>query len=545
MEINENSGCNSDGGLNTLIYQEDLEDNEQYLSHPNSNQNRQQVSMFNVASGRHSRLVVVSLALLAAVLLIVDISLGVHYNKLTDNHLTIDDTEHIENEMNKLQDTYKTAIETMKGAKKQLDSEMSRQTLTNWELQHQTKRQDKNNSTINVLLTNNADSASTDGFWIGLRYFPEEESWKWLDGTALVEGKAEQMGIGALTFKHLDKVQLTLKSNRLTKCAKAKDLPISNSAATPLLVEVNYLSNHNDIIRAKLETQAALARERTFHQELKMQLKQTKTVTDGLQRRIETLQTERTNLKANKTSLEENCGRCLPGWILLKSSCYYFSPRVSNSKKNWPDSRADCISHGGDLLVINNLEEQGEKKKEVKSRQTALISPVKMEGRGNSGSFGGTFNKLICEEDAGADEQPPYSNQEKQQVSMSMVRPESRLNHYRLLAGSLAVLAVILLALDIGLGVYYSQLTDGYRTITDINGEVVKLQASYNSAIQSRDEVKKQLDRETSEQQRTKWELDHQKRRSKDYEKQIDKIQLEFATLKSHLPMISESFLKT
>lgn len=55
---------------------------------------------------------------------------------------------------------------------------------------------------------------------------------------------------------------------------------------------------------------------------------------------------------------EENCGRCLPGWILLKSSCYYFSPRVSNSKKNWPDSRADCISHGGDLLVINNLEEQ-------------------------------------------------------------------------------------------------------------------------------------------------------------------------------------------
>lgn len=90
-----------------------------------------------------------------------------------------------------------------------------------------------------------------------------------------------------------------------------------------------------------------------------------------------------------------------------------------------------------------------------------------------------------------------------------------------------------------------SQLTDGYRTITDINGEVVKLQASYNSAIQSRDEVKKQLDRETSEQQRTKWELDHQKRRSKDYEKQIDKIQLEFATLKSHLPMISESFLKT
>lgn len=53
--------------------------------------------------------------------------------------------------MNKLQDTYKTAIETMKGAKKQLDSEMSRQTLTNWELQHQTKRQDKNVAQIDQL----------------------------------------------------------------------------------------------------------------------------------------------------------------------------------------------------------------------------------------------------------------------------------------------------------------------------------------------------------------------------------------------------------
>lgn len=61
-------------------------------------------------------------------------------NRLTDTHLTIDDTEHIENELNKLQETYKTAIKTMKDAKKQVDSEMSRQTQTNWELEHQTKR---------------------------------------------------------------------------------------------------------------------------------------------------------------------------------------------------------------------------------------------------------------------------------------------------------------------------------------------------------------------------------------------------------------------
>ena len=56
---------------------------------------------------------------------------------------------------------------------------------------------------------------------------------------------------------------------------------------------------------------------------------------------------------------EESCGRCRAGWALLKSSCYYFSSKhVPDSKKNWADSRADCIRQGGDLLVINDLQEQ-------------------------------------------------------------------------------------------------------------------------------------------------------------------------------------------
>ncbi|XP_035530695.1 CD209 antigen-like [Morone saxatilis] len=164
-----------------------------------------------------------------------------------------------------------------------------------------------------------------------------------------------------------------------------------------------------------------------------------------------------------------------------------------------------------------------------------------MEDRGNSGgSFDGTYNKLISQEDLSGDEHSLYSNQEKQQVSMSMVRPDSSLNHYKLLTVSLAVLAAILLAADIGLGVYYSRLTDGYRTVTDISSEVAKLQATYNAAIQSRDEAKKQLAKELGEQQLTKWELEHQKRRNTDYERLADKIRMEIAPLKSHMPMIEE-----
>ncbi|KAM8736626.1 asialoglycoprotein receptor 1-like isoform 2-T2 [Acanthopagrus schlegelii] len=144
-------------------------------------------------------------------------------------------------------------------------------------------------------------------------------------------------------------------------CAKAQNnfLQGPNSAANSLVVEVNYLRNQSGINKATLEAQSALAKERTNHFQLKMQVKQQKALTDSFQGRIETLQTQRANLQSNKTTLEENCGRCRPGWIVLKSSCYYFSSRqVANSKKNWLDSRADCIQQGGDLLVINTLEEQ-------------------------------------------------------------------------------------------------------------------------------------------------------------------------------------------
>ncbi|KAF3844798.1 hypothetical protein F7725_007961 [Dissostichus mawsoni] len=143
-------------------------------------------------------------------------------------------------------------------------------------------------------------------------------------------------------------------------------------------------------------------------------------------------------------------------------------------------------------------------------------SAVKMDTE-NAGTFDGSYNKLIHQEDISGDELTLYSNQEQEQVSMSVVRPESSLKHYKRLTVSLAVLAVILLAVDIGLGVYYGKFTDGQDTIMDISAEVAKLQAAYDTAIWHRDEAKKQLAREIREQQITKWELDHQKSRSKDY----------------------------
>ncbi|XP_020485627.1 C-type lectin domain family 12 member B [Labrus bergylta] len=142
-------------------------------------------------------------------------------------------------------------------------------------------------------------------------------------------------------------------------CARASYFQVPVSAATPLIIEMNYLRNQSGIIRATLEARAAIAKKHTDHVQLKLELKQHKITMDRLQRQIKTLHDERENLQSNKSSLEDNCGRCLPGWRLLKLSCYYFSSRnESNPKKNWLDSRADCVSKGGELLVINNRQEQ-------------------------------------------------------------------------------------------------------------------------------------------------------------------------------------------
>lgn len=68
---------------------------------------------------------------------------------------------------------------------------------------------------------------------------------------------------------------------------------------------MNHLRNISDIITAKEEAQAALAKERSSHLQLKQLIRQKKALNDMLQSQRETLYLEKSNLQANKSFLGE------------------------------------------------------------------------------------------------------------------------------------------------------------------------------------------------------------------------------------------------
>ncbi|XP_051941286.1 CD209 antigen-like protein C [Hippocampus zosterae] len=149
------------------------------------------------------------------------------------------------------------------------------------------------------------------------------------------------------------------------------------------------------------------------------------------------------------------------------------------------------------------------------------------------------YNKLIHREDPSVDEPPLHSHQEKQ-VSLSMVNPATNWTSQRVLEITLAGLAAVLLAVDIGLGVYYNNLTDESQVVMSISREVAALNTAYETASKKRAEAEMQLAQEKRKHQMIKWQVEHQATRSTDDKKQADKIQMDITILKSHIPMLKE-----
>lgn len=87
--------------------------------------------------------------------------------------------------------------------------------------------------------------------------------------------------------------------------AKDNNLPVPNSAATSLVAEMNFFRNKSHIVKATLEAQATLAKERADFVGLKLEIKSEKAITDNLMRQIEALNVVKANLQSDTATLGE------------------------------------------------------------------------------------------------------------------------------------------------------------------------------------------------------------------------------------------------
>ncbi|KAG7280693.1 hypothetical protein CRUP_004493, partial [Coryphaenoides rupestris] len=137
--------------------------------------------------------------------------------------------------------------------------------------------------------------------------------------------------------------------------------PLQTSEHIPYILELNFLrENNSEVIKATQEAEKTLKMEATENEGIKGQLEKQKSLNDNLQSQIERARKDKAKLLAAKLHLGKSCQKCPEGWTLLNSTCYFFSKLQTDSltKRNWPDSRQDCVSRQADLLVIDNWAEQ-------------------------------------------------------------------------------------------------------------------------------------------------------------------------------------------
>ncbi|XP_070299464.1 C-type lectin domain family 4 member E [Salvelinus sp. IW2-2015] len=117
-------------------------------------------------------------------------------------------------------------------------------------------------------------------------------------------------------------------------------------------------ATHSNMIHAKEEALTVLQKELQKVNKTSGQLGSAKHTGMELQRQVESLQEQVAALQSRVTEVVEICGRCLPGWKLLNSVCYYFPLSNSIPLKTWDRSRDNCIKKGADLAIIDSEEKQ-------------------------------------------------------------------------------------------------------------------------------------------------------------------------------------------
>ncbi|KAK0130672.1 CD209 antigen [Merluccius polli] len=310
-------------------------------------------------------------------------------------------------------------------------------------------------------------------------------------------------------------------------------------------------SMYEDAVWTRGEIRRRVASETTEEVHRKQMIERQRNRTKTYRDRITFLQQGKIKLQSDLNLSEESCRHCATGWTLLHSRCYYFATSNTITPKPWDAARDSCVKDGGNLAVIDSIAKQmllsiatynmqhlaGERlgfwlglrlhqggtwRWHGGGRGAPLLTGYWMPGEPKEQHL----EMCAATYSENASLQTWYNvrceHPNKWILSISVGSHGGKSSRAAVLC--LVVLGVVLFAVDVSLGVYYSQLT---TSIPQSGAELNKLFETYRNTLQNRDKAIKKLTNERQQLTLIQWELEHQKRRGKDYGTQLDTVQKE------------------
>ncbi|KAL2092327.1 hypothetical protein ACEWY4_012125 [Coilia grayii] len=129
--------------------------------------------------------------------------------------------------------------------------------------------------------------------------------------------------------------------------------------ATGLSKELLLLrAEHGRLVAAKNSLQQDYNQARGDRSILQAQINREKAQQDRMLSQIKTLEEQQKEQALRVSRLELSCNRCPSEWEVEKDTCYYFPTPARVQRKGWNDAKADCITRGAQLVVIDTLEKQ-------------------------------------------------------------------------------------------------------------------------------------------------------------------------------------------
>ncbi|XP_034164115.1 C-type lectin domain family 10 member A-like isoform X2 [Pangasianodon hypophthalmus] len=133
-----------------------------------------------------------------------------------------------------------------------------------------------------------------------------------------------------------------LSLNSSINCSQLVQLQSDHRSLTE---SKNALQNqHDEDVKMIKSLQTNLSRETRLKNELILQ-------NQKLEEDVRKMQSQISNL-------EGNCGKCLPNWVQMGSTCFYFDVSSTIPSKGWKESRDECKKKGADLVIIDSKEKQ-------------------------------------------------------------------------------------------------------------------------------------------------------------------------------------------